>query len=284
GGAFLRVGPGGVTTAAGYSEIHPGGPGSGDGSAPSAPETPGKGGIEAIAFRPRARLPLLGFPGLPPMAPTLGGDPEKPVICDAMCFCKNIRDLPDGTRGTNGPNRQQCVAARLWAYDKALGNQSTIKAEVPYDMSQNPPTPIMSQNDPTRPTHKRRLGSKIPDVVLVKDPTRPPTQDNIRKIIEMKFDNDPEDPEQIRIFEKIAGPGIPVEIWTTTTCGCGKEETERVPVPETHAEPERKHDGEVLFLVLAILVLLADDAVPGGFSDDPAIVPLLARLRMILAK
>ena len=142
GGAFLRIGAGGVTTGAGYPEIHAGAPGSGEGSAPVAPELPGKGDVETIAFRPRVRLPLLGFPGLPAMAPTPGTDPEKPVICDAMCFCKDARNLPDGTRGATGPNRQNCVAARLWAYDRALSNQSTIKAEVPYDMSQDPPAPI----------------------------------------------------------------------------------------------------------------------------------------------
>ncbi len=139
GGAFLRIGAGGVTTGAGYAEIHAGAPGSGDGSAPAAPELPGKGGGETVVLRPRVRLPLLGFPGLPPMAPMVPGvDPEQGVICDAMCSCKSARDLPDGTRGATGPNRQNCVAKRLWDYDRALSNQSTIKAEVPYDMSQTP--------------------------------------------------------------------------------------------------------------------------------------------------
>jgi type VI secretion system secreted protein VgrG len=152
-------------------------------------------------------------------------------------------------------------------------------------MSQDPPAPIMSRNDPSRPTHRRPDGSKVPDVVLVKDPTKPPTQDNIRKIIEMKFEGDPVKFGQTRLFEKIAGPGTPVEIWTPETCGCGQEEPDRVPIPQTQPDPARKHGGEVLFLVLAILVLLADDVLlPGvGGADDPAILPLLARLKMILA-
>jgi type VI secretion system secreted protein VgrG len=174
------------------------------------------------------------------------------------------------------------VAERLWAQDRALGNQSKIKAEVPYDMSQVPPAPIMSRNDPTRPTHSRPGGSKIPDVVLVNDPTRPPTQDNIRKIIEMKFDNDRVDRDQLDEFEKIAG-NAPVEVWTPETCGCGKEEPETVPVPAPAPAPSRK-EAEVLFLVLAILVLLADDLIPViGEGDDPALPPLLARLAKILA-
>ena len=280
GGAFLRV-AGGVTTTGGYSAITPGGPGDGAGSSPAAPELPGGCGGERVPTRARVRLPLLGFPGLPAMVPTLGLDPEKPIICDAMCFCKSARDLPDGTRATTGRNRQQCVADRLWAYDRALSNQSTIKAEVPYDMSQNPPVPIMSNNDPTRPTHRRPGGSKIPDVVLVKDPTKPPTQDNIRKIIEMKFDKDLPDPAQIKVFEKIGGPGVPVETWTTKTCGCGEEEPDRLPDPAPALDPAAG-TAAALLLVLAVLVLLMDDPA-GGVADDVAIPPLLAKLAKILA-
>jgi type VI secretion system secreted protein VgrG len=284
-GGFLRVGAGGVTTTNGYVEIHPGGPGAGDGSDPAAPELPGRGGGDLVVPRPRVHLPLLGFPGqgAPLQTFPLGSDPEKPVICQAMCSCKSARDLPNGTRGTTGPNRQQCVAKILWDYDRALSNQSKIKAEVPYDMSQDPPAPIMSNNDPTRPTHSRPSGSKIPDVILVKDGTRPPTRDNIRKIIEMKFDGDPPDADQIKIFKRIGGRGVPIETWTPETCGCGEEERERVPVPVP--EPARKREIEILFLVLAILGLLGDDLlVPvAGEADDVGILPLLARLKQILA-
>ncbi len=285
GGAFLRIGPGGVTTGAGYPEIHAGAPGSGEGSAPVAPELPGKGDVETVAFRPRVRLPLLGFPGLPAMAPTPGTDPEKPVICDAMCFCKSARNLPDGTRGKTGRNRQQCVADRLWAYDDRMSNQSTIKAEVPYNMSFDPPAPIMDTSNPMRPVRDRPIGSKIPDVVLVKDPTMPPVQGNIRKIIEMKFDGDKRLPGQLDDFKTIVGNGPLVETWTPETCGCGKKEREQVLVPEVLPDRAPRHEGEALFLVLAILVLLADDVLlPGvGGADDPAILPLLARLKMILA-
>lgn len=283
GSAFLRV-AGGVTTTGGYPAITAGAPGAGEGSAPAAPELPGKGGGDLLVDAPprRVRRSLLGFPGLPGMAPVIPGvDPEQGVICDAMCSCKNARDLPNGSRGTAGPNRQQCVADRLWAYDRALSNQSTIKAEVPYDMSQDPPAPIMSRNDPTRPTHRRPAGSKIPDVVLVNDPTKPPTQDNIRKIIEMKFDKDPLDPDQIAVFMQIAPPGVPVETWTTETCGCGKDEPEPKKVPVEAPDPR----AEFLALLALLAVLLADDLIPGvGEGDDPAIPLVLARLSKILSK
>jgi type VI secretion system secreted protein VgrG len=283
GSAFLRV-AGGVTTTGGYPAIAPGAPGAGEGSAPAAPELPGGCGGEIVppGARPRVRLPLLGFPGLPAMGPMAPGmDPEKPILCDAMCSCKTARDVPNAgpgpaKRGTTGRNRQQCVADRLWAYDRALSNQSTIKAEVPYDMSQAPPVPIMSRNDPTRPTHSRPAGSRIPDVVLVNDPTKPPTQNNIRKIIEMKFDGDPPDPAQLLTLQTIAGQS-PVEVWTPATCGCGPEEPEPKPMPVP--DPALS-----LAVVLALLVvLMADDLIPGLEADDVAIPPLLARLAKILA-
>ncbi len=282
GGAFLRV-AGGVTTTGGYSAIAPGGPGDGAGSAPATPELPGKGGSDLLVDAPprRVQLPLLGFPGLPGMAPTIPGvDPEQGVLCDAMCSCKNARDLPDGTRGTTGPNRQQCVAKRLWAYDRALSNQSTIKAEVPYDMNQVPPAPIMSRNDPTRPTHSRPVGSKIPDVVLVNDPTQPPTQDNIRKIIEMKFPGDATSQQQLNEYRDISG-GAPVEVWTLNRCGCGGEEPEPKTVPVPVPDPR----VEFLALLALLAVLLADDLIPVvGEGDDIAIPALLARLARILAR
>ncbi len=66
--------------------------------------------------------------------------------------------------------------------------------------------------------------------------------------------------------------------------GCGKKEPNAVPVLAAAPAPSRKPNDEVLFLVLAILVLLADDLIPvAGQADDPALVPLLARLAKILA-
>jgi type VI secretion system secreted protein VgrG len=137
----------------------------------------------------------------------------------------------------------------------------------------------MSRNDPTRPTHSKPAGSKAPDVVLVIDPTRPPTQDNIKKVIEMKFPGDKTSQEQMVDYTEIAG-GAPVEVWTLERCGCGKDEPEPKPVPAPAPDPGK------LLLVLALLALvLLDDIIPiVGEGDDPAIPALLARLAQILAK
>ncbi len=304
-GGFVRVGAGGVTTNGGWAAIQPGAPGAGAGSDPVAPELPAMVGGDLPVERPRVRrLPLLGFGAVPPMTP--GVDLEKGVICDAMCTCKDVRDGTDGT----GPNRQNCVAAKLWTFDDAMNNQSTIKAEVPYDMSQNPPAPIMSRTKP-RPKRANPGGSKIPDVVLVKDPTKPPTQDNIKKVIEMKFPGDKRPREQIREYEKIAG-GAPVETWTLETCGCEEKKRERVPVPVPIPSPTGEKDKEPkpipvpvpvpaptpapsgrppsstgdkiegLLIALLILGLILDDLV-GGAADDFAIPALIARMLQKLA-
>src|SRR5262249_20190942 len=134
-GGFVRVGAGGVTTAGGWAEIHPGAPDTGAGSDPAVPARPTIARGDSPLDRPRGRrLPVLSFPGLgAPPAP--GVDSERIVICEAICSCKDVRKNSPG----KGPRPSDCVTARLRAYDKALGNQSTIKAEPPYDMSQNPP-------------------------------------------------------------------------------------------------------------------------------------------------
>ncbi len=138
----------------------------------------------------------------------------------------------------------------------------------------------MSRNDPTRPTHSKPAGSKIPDVVLVIDPTRPPTQDNIKKVIEMKFPGDKGSDDQMLDYGVISG-AAPLEVWTLDRCGCGEEEPKPKPVLEPVPDPAA---GLLVVLALLALVLL-DDLIPVvGQADDPAIPVLLARLAQILAK
>jgi type VI secretion system secreted protein VgrG len=159
-------------------------------------------------------------------------------------------------------------------------NQSTIKAQTPYDMSKKPPAPIMSRNNPRRPTRGVPRGSRITDVVIVKDGTKPPTQDNIKRVIEVKFPpTPPMSREQKKAYDKIAGPAArPVEEWTPNTCGCeGKKK--RVPVPA----PGRAEDAAAIaILMLLILALILDDVV-GGEGDDVLIPALVRRLMEKLA-
>ena len=44
-----------------------------------------------------------------------------------------------------------------------------------------------------------------PDVIIVQNPNRPPTQDNMKQVVEMKFPPDPRNTKQTEACKKIAG-------------------------------------------------------------------------------
>jgi type VI secretion system secreted protein VgrG len=304
GGNFIRVGLDGITTPAGWVMIKPGAPTDGIEGSLAVAELPGHAKGQAPAGpRPVRRLPLLGFGPVFPGALSPGVDNEKAILCAAMCTCKDVREATGGS----GMNRQNCVAKQMWALDDSKNHESKIKAEVPYDMSKRPPAPIMSRNEPKRPTRGKPGGSKIPDIVIVKDPTKPPTRDNIERIIEMKFPNDKRPPDQMKQYRKIGGNNVRVEEMTLDDCNCG-EKKERPPlgVPVPSPSPQKQQppligpiplpptlppvptpgtipgltadQGEALALIAVILALLLDDASGVGVADDAAIVPLFARL------
>ena len=62
-----------------------------------------------------------------------------------------------------------------------------------------------------------------PDVVIVKDPSLPPTQDNLRAVVEMKFPGDEYSPLHQMQDRQIAGPNASTELLTVDKCGCDKK-------------------------------------------------------------
>jgi hypothetical protein len=70
-----------------------------------------------------------------------------------------------------------------------------------------------------------------PDVVIVKDPRMPPTQDNIKQVVEIKFDDDTWGSLQAEDYEKISGRGKLAEL-TPKKCACDdpdrKKRTENI--------------------------------------------------------
>jgi type VI secretion system secreted protein VgrG len=142
-------------------------------------------------------------------------------------------------------------------------------------MSKEPPAPIMSNKDPSRPSTGKPKGSRAPDVVIVKDPSKPPTQDNIEKVIEVKFPTDRFRPGQARAYEEIAGPA-PFQTFDPERCGCPdrkRKQEQEVTIEDLAA---------VAVLTLIVVVLILDDAA-GGQADDVAIPPLIARILSRLA-
>ncbi|MCP1603227.1 VRR-NUC domain-containing protein [Pseudomonas citronellolis] len=174
---------------------------------------------------------------------------DKKVLCSAICYCSSTPNVSQ-----DGKNlKQACVAQRLGELDEILQGRSPYKPEVSYDMTKNPPQPILDSQtgtgahgwipgwiskywneDPEHPPFKPGKGMiRRPDVVIVNDPKKPPTQDNIKQVVEMKFPPDPHNKEQAQDYGKIAGDENKVIEMQSTDCDCSQENQQsKVPVKQ----------------------------------------------------
>jgi hypothetical protein len=193
-----------------------------------------------------------------------GDEVDRRALCALFCCCKN-----------NG--NQKCVAKVLWAADKASGyTNGYFKAETPYDASGNP---IMSKNEPTRPTRGRSGGSRIPDVVVVQDPAFPPDQSNIEKVYEMKFPGDsystdtgPDDMTQAQAYDKLFGNKIDTnDPMTEENCNCDKNDSENQAVLDKAAAWEKNKDS--LFNRIGATADNAASALGKAVSSAPSPAP-----------
>lgn len=160
---------------------------------------------------------------------------DKDVLCMAVCECKADPDI--GKKGQS--LRQVCVSRMLNKREYLQSYQSEHKAEVNYDMTKDPPAPIMDfdtktmahrwapgwikkhwNEDPAHPMWLPDEGYvRRPDVVIVIDPSKPPTQDNIKQVVEIKFDGDPWGKLQARDYERISGEDK-LALLTPAMCSC----------------------------------------------------------------
>lgn len=136
---------------------------------------------------------------------------DRRALCTLFCCCNK-------THGW-----QACVKNVLWAADGANGYTGHYKAEVPYIDRQ----PQMSRNNPKRATRGRPPGSRIPDVVVVKDGAKPPTLDNVQKAYEMKFPGDgysnrkgADGLTQLEAYQELFEDKIDKDPMTTASCQC----------------------------------------------------------------
>lgn len=177
-------------------------------------------------------------------------DPQdKEVLCSAICYCSSTPNISQNGKSL----KQACVAQRLGELDELLHKRSPYKPEVSYDMTKNPPQPILDSqtghnphgwipgwiskywnDDPEHPPFKPGRGMiRRPDVVIVKDPGKPPTQDNIKQVVEMKFPPDPPNNRQTNAYQRIAGDPNKVIEMKSTDCDCNQEEQKsEVPVEQ----------------------------------------------------
>jgi hypothetical protein len=173
---------------------------------------------------------------------------DKKVLCSAMCQCQTQPNIgADGRR-----LKQECVSGRLKSLDAAMLHTSPYKAEYTYDMTKRPPMPFLDKEvptkaknlfpgwttilwpkDPTRPQpYKAGQGyTRRPDVVIVKDPSKPPTQDNIKQVVEMKFPDDTFGRGQRQDYITIAGGSekmVPLEL---SDCDCNQKDPDPPKIP-----------------------------------------------------
>lgn len=160
---------------------------------------------------------------------------DQKISCSAMCKCDQSPTL-----GKDGQQlKQVCVAANFKALDSLLLHQSPFKQEINYDMSTKPPSPIMDgalgtkghaflpgwirkywQLDHEQPYVPGAGSIRRPDIVIVKDPGKPPTQDNIKQIVEMKFPPDELSEIQEQAYLRIAGDRKKLAVLKPGDCHC----------------------------------------------------------------
>jgi hypothetical protein len=181
---------------------------------------------------------------------------DDKVICEVMCCCTE-NPCTGSNAGTN--QRQGCVSATLQTADNILNNQSRYKPEISYNMDTNPPSPFMHRDalgqDTTQrsdrwqtraqqeiPGYKGGQGRvRRPDVIIVKDPSKPPYQDNIDRVVEMKFKGDKWGREQKEAYEEIAGENNELKLMEEGgDCTCSEDGGEKEPVPQPVAIPEEE--------------------------------------------
>lgn len=191
---------------------------------------PGEGQTNTVRLRPNALDPK-----------------DRQVICSAICKCNAEPSIGK----VDQTLKQQCVSGRLRAMDELTDHQSPYKPEVNYDMSKDPPAPIMDSGIATK-THDYLPGwiqkywpggldayepgkgnIRRPDVVIVNDPSLPPTQDNLKSVVEIKFPPDRVDRKQQEAYERIAGDD-PTKVVTMgpSDCGCSDQ-----PEDESESSP-----------------------------------------------
>lgn len=77
------------------------------------------------------------------------------------------------------------------------------------------------------------------------EPSRPPTQDNLDAVVEMKFPGDDYSRLHKKQDKEIAGPNASAMLLTPEECGCGKkrEAPQEVPVPSTASDSADELDS-----------------------------------------
>ncbi|MCX7110682.1 MAG: VRR-NUC domain-containing protein [Proteobacteria bacterium] len=185
---------------------------------------------------------------------------DDALICKLCCCCLNDPVLGEAEQHL----MQNCMDKIFKSADKLLGFNSRYKSEISYDMTQSPPSPMMHRvegEDTTEASHSwmgrafREIVDYVrgkgmvrrPDLVIADDPCLPPTQDNIERVVEIKFKNDKRSRGQDEAYRDIAGDKEKYSIFRIGNtpkdneqgCDCGENQPqEPVPVPVSEQEKQ----------------------------------------------
>lgn len=92
-----------------------------------------------------------------------------------------------------------------------------------------------------------------PDLVIVNDPSKPPTQDNIRQVVEIKFPPDHWSRDQKDDYAVIAGGEDKLAKLEPDDCSCDRDDPEAPKVPA----PDAKTVAAGAMALMVLLGLLA---------------------------
>lgn len=187
---------------------------------------------------------------------------DRGYLCQKMCLCNGGAKI--NQRGH--VLKQRCTTAGIWADEELNQLVWRYKAEVGYSMKTTPPKPLMSAEQPNRPSRfplgramsegllKRDLEGaqkgllRIPDCIILNATGAElaamrasgridwkrliPVRQNIEAVLEIKFDGDELRRTQRRAYERIAGVDR-FRLLELSDCDCDKKR----PAPAT--EPVR---------------------------------------------
>jgi len=191
---------------------------------------------------------------------------DKGYLCEHICECSTGTAI----RSKSGQElKQRCVTARIWLDEEANQLVWRYKAEVGFNMKTNPPAPLMSRDQPNRPSRfplgraigdgilKRDLEGRpqkgllrIPDCIILKSTGSElaamrasghidwkrliPIKVNIETVVEIKFEGDQLSRSQQEDYGLIAGPDR-FRLLKANGCECGTKR--RRPVEEPVRSP-----------------------------------------------
>jgi len=166
------------------------------------------------------------------------------ILCAVFCCCKS-----------NGGDK--CASETMTAVDRDMDWESRYKSEVSFNMRAKSPKPLMKKDvfggltteplsqsrgdkihmknriEKENPGHKPafKRNTRRPDIVIVRDPSQPPTSENIARVVDFKFTENPNnpwyEPEQPLSYHMIdPNKKEPLKI-DDKECNCGNDDRKR---------------------------------------------------------